>query len=395
MANPDVSNGTCYSSADSKSTGDFIPCGNVEFGDWPCCLPGNVCLSFGDANACWDHGTGNTYVAGCTDSNYVDKTCPQKLQFDAQQWVGLYQCGSSGNFTDWGGCENSPSDLSTLVKLPLANCTPYCSSTIFVGSSELAAYATVPSSAGGSITWTNAFNPTSTSRPPGTPPDPTDAANSSSSSSNKHGLSAGAKAGIGVASIIAGIVIITAIVALLIRRRRRRTQNHLQQPQQPGNGPYTDQYQGQSPPYPGSPPIPMASFPGGSLYEQQWQHVPAAQPYWVADANAKGTTPQDSAVYTGFKHELPAENVNESQQRLQTGSPRPSTIAPSTTGVSMISTNQDSQRQVGAFSITPQSTGTSGYFQENFGVSHLGPVSELGGQHSHDEGSKADKSPEL
>lgn len=69
MVNPDISNGTCYSSANSESKGDFIPCGNVEFGNWPCCLAGNVCLDFGDANACWDHGTGNTYVAGCTDSN--------------------------------------------------------------------------------------------------------------------------------------------------------------------------------------------------------------------------------------------------------------------------------------------------------------------------------------
>lgn len=76
-----------------------------------------------------------------TTSQYVDKTCPQKLQFDDQQWVGLYQCGSSGNFTDWGGCENSPADLSTLVKNPLASCTPYCSSALLVGSSQLAAYA--------------------------------------------------------------------------------------------------------------------------------------------------------------------------------------------------------------------------------------------------------------
>lgn len=77
MVNPDISNGTCYSSANSKSTGDFIPCGNVEFGNWPCCLAGNVCLDFGDANACWDHGTGNTYVAGCTDSDVSQKTASE------------------------------------------------------------------------------------------------------------------------------------------------------------------------------------------------------------------------------------------------------------------------------------------------------------------------------
>lgn len=139
----------------------------------------------------------------------------------------------------------------------------------------------------------------------------------------------------------------------------------------------------------------MASFPGGSVYDQQWQHVPAAQPYWMADASAKGITSQDSAVYTGFKHELPAENVNESLQNLQRGSPRPSTIAPSTTGVSTLSTNHDSQRQNGGVSITPQSTGTSGYFQEHFGVTNQGPVSELGGQQTHNDSLRPHRSPEI
>lgn len=253
---------------------------------------------------------------------------------------------------------------------------------------------TVPSSAGGSITWTNAFNPTSTSRAPGSPPQST--GSTSSSSSHHNGLSTGAKAGIGVACAIIGIVIITAVLAILIRRRRRTTaQGQQQQQQYPGNGPYTDPYQGQSPPYPGSPPVPMASFPGGSVYDQQWQHVPAAQPYWIVDANGKGVTPQDSSVYTGFKHELPAEDVSEGRQRSQTGSPRPSTIAPSTTGVSTLSTNQDSQRQNGQFIITPQSTGTSGYFQEHFGSNNLGSVSELGGQHTHSEEPGSQAPPQL
>lgn len=139
----------------------------------------------------------------------------------------------------------------------------------------------------------------------------------------------------------------------------------------------------------------MASFPAGSLYDQQWQHVPATQPYWMADANSKGTTQQDSAVYTGFKHELPAEDLIGNQQRSQAGSPRPSTIAPSTTGVSTMSTmNQDLQRQNGSAFITPQSTGTSGHFQENFGASNLGSVAELGGQDERREISRGHRSPQ-
>lgn len=140
----------------------------------------------------------------------------------------------------------------------------------------------------------------------------------------------------------------------------------------------------------------MASFPGGSVYDQQWQQVPATQPYWIADANAKASNPHNSAVYTGFKHELPAEDVDGRQQHNQAGSPRPSTIAPSTTGVSTASTtNHDLQRQNGGFHISPQTTGTSGYFQENFGNSNLGSVSELGGPDSHHDIHAAHRSPEL
>lgn len=53
-ADPNVSNGTCYSTENTETKGDFIPCGNTAFGHWPCCHAGDFCLSFDDANACWD-----------------------------------------------------------------------------------------------------------------------------------------------------------------------------------------------------------------------------------------------------------------------------------------------------------------------------------------------------
>lgn len=49
-----VSNGTCYFVEHTETKGDFIPCGNVALGHWPCCHAGDFCLSFDDANACWD-----------------------------------------------------------------------------------------------------------------------------------------------------------------------------------------------------------------------------------------------------------------------------------------------------------------------------------------------------
>jgi len=52
--NPNLSNGTCYYVENTKTKGNFIPCGNAAIQAWPCCMAGSFCLSLGDANACWD-----------------------------------------------------------------------------------------------------------------------------------------------------------------------------------------------------------------------------------------------------------------------------------------------------------------------------------------------------
>jgi hypothetical protein len=75
-----VSNGTCYSAAGDKLDASFIPCGNVAFGHQTCCGKGDNCLA---DNACFGyHGSGYgsqlTYMAGCTDPNYKDASCPKK-----------------------------------------------------------------------------------------------------------------------------------------------------------------------------------------------------------------------------------------------------------------------------------------------------------------------------
>jgi hypothetical protein len=75
-----VSNGTCYSAAGEKLDESFIPCGNVAYGHQTCCGQGDNCLA---DNACFGyHGNGYgsqlTYMAGCTDPNYEDGSCPKK-----------------------------------------------------------------------------------------------------------------------------------------------------------------------------------------------------------------------------------------------------------------------------------------------------------------------------
>jgi len=75
-----VSNGTCYSAAGKKLDGSFIPCGNDAFGHKACCGAGDNCLA---DNSCWgQHGSGYgsslTYMAGCSDPDYKDASCPDK-----------------------------------------------------------------------------------------------------------------------------------------------------------------------------------------------------------------------------------------------------------------------------------------------------------------------------
>lgn len=55
MVNLNLSNGTCYFAQQTETNGDFIPCGNIALGNWPCCKAGDVCLGFESANACYDY----------------------------------------------------------------------------------------------------------------------------------------------------------------------------------------------------------------------------------------------------------------------------------------------------------------------------------------------------
>lgn len=54
MPNSNLSNGTCYFGKNNQTRGDFVPCGNIAYGNWPCCALGDSCLGFESANACYD-----------------------------------------------------------------------------------------------------------------------------------------------------------------------------------------------------------------------------------------------------------------------------------------------------------------------------------------------------
>ncbi|KAK9421418.1 hypothetical protein SUNI508_05653 [Seiridium unicorne] len=248
--NPNLSNGTCYYAESAETKGEFIPCGNSALGHWPCCYRGDSCLSFQDANACFDNPTGNTYFAGCTDPSFTDRACPQKSSlFDDQEWVAIQQCQTdtgSGNAT-WGGCKVS-ADSTELEVLPHSSCDPYCSSGIYSGSTSLPAYAALPNIAGGTISWEGGFNPTLVYTPATTTAERTAAEETTTSTETyrsatitqppstssaiatvpvaaDEGLSLGAKIGIGVGAAGAVLLVIAIILlTLLIRRRKTRTE---------------------------------------------------------------------------------------------------------------------------------------------------------------------------
>lgn len=395
---PDVSNGTCYSAENTQADGKYIPCGNVALGHWPCCHAGDVCLSFDDANACYDADckfflavnasivfssaadcspAQNTYIAGCTDSGFNDRSCPRKsTQFNTQQWVAIQHCdtGTGNNDTKWGGCKVD-SDQVELTVLPHQSCDPYCSSYIYEGSSALPAFATLPNSTGSSITWTNGFNPTKVyspvtitadattlgtggtsaiSRTTGTGPASTSTQDAVADTAD--GLSVGAKAGIGVGAAVAGLLIVAVILLGVLVRRRKRKANQSQ------------------PDSPLTPPAPTTQKPG------PW---PPVEQY----AGFKSELPADDATHlqrSVIKSELPADESTLAPSHLSPfPSPHSSTASPaspygtydpSTDGVSTLS---DGSTRFNS----PQSTGNSSYHGALAGRNQgpMAPISELQG----------------
>lgn len=74
-----VSNGTCYKGRGDSADDLMLPCGNAGLGHKTCCQAGDMCLS---SHACFNGKFGVTYLAGCSDPDYEDGSCPDKGAFD-------------------------------------------------------------------------------------------------------------------------------------------------------------------------------------------------------------------------------------------------------------------------------------------------------------------------
>ncbi|KAH8197833.1 hypothetical protein TruAng_007980 [Truncatella angustata] len=162
-ANIYVSNGTCYSAAGKELNGEFLPCGNDAFGHQTCCGKGDNCLA---DNACFGvHGSGYgsylTYMAGCSDPEYKDASCPDKKGIDDGPWIALTLCDDSGG--EWAACsqEGNP---TTLQPGSFCSCTDAASATVaFKDSTSLENVASLPQSTGASIQFFPGHIPTAPS----------------------------------------------------------------------------------------------------------------------------------------------------------------------------------------------------------------------------------------
>ncbi|KAI3539741.1 hypothetical protein CSPX01_08697 [Colletotrichum filicis] len=234
-SNPYISNGTCYHGPGDE-VGEWFPCGNADLGYKTCCQGGDMCLS---SHACYNGRFGITYLAGCSDPDYRDASCPDKGAMSDQPWAGLVYC--NGTSEQWVACEQSAKP-TTLTSADACWCPQTSRTVAFTDSSILQNVVQLPTSLGGSVIWQPGYVPILTqpnTTPTPTSPAPTTAqaqpptttassttsqptATQTSSSDDTAGLTTTTKVGLGVGIAGGCLVLMAALIYIWYSRRKLR-----------------------------------------------------------------------------------------------------------------------------------------------------------------------------
>lgn len=127
-------------------------------------------------------------------------------------------------------------------------------------------------------------------------------------------------------------------------------------------------------------PIPTtASTASPMIYEQQWQHSTLPKSYLMAAGPGHD-------AFTGFKNELPADEIRPSEvaspsvHPITPTSPDGHDISRAYSDASAGRMSHDQRQDVaGGYYLSPQSTGSDTNHVEDQGPVHRGPPSELQG----------------
>ncbi|KAK6368933.1 hypothetical protein LTR64_007092 [Lithohypha guttulata] len=162
---PNISNGTCYYAKNKQADPVYAPAGNVVFGHTYCCQLGDK-LNTGTSVCVTQKTPYYTYIAGCTDPDYSDQSCPYKGNYTDHQWVGMAFCEGKDV---WVGCPNGgsskvgPSPESENCTCDLEGDDP---DVILVSAAQqMTAGGLLPASTGGDITWYGGQFPSHTVMP--------------------------------------------------------------------------------------------------------------------------------------------------------------------------------------------------------------------------------------
>lgn len=269
-------------------------------------------------------------MAGCTDPEYSDSSCPHKDN-SGQQLLGLVQCSDSqvNGTALWSACPG-PTTKTALGAPSQCSCSGTTAGLLWMTTS-LSALATLPTAIEGTVQFNDGHYPTvktseivaptslmGTSTRNGS--SPTTQAPTASANSTTGGLSTGAEVGIGIGATLMGLCATgLAIFAFLVYRRRSFSSH---QKGKDTSLSVAENTMDLDAPH-GGEPSQMICHPfvsPGSMIVGRTNNV-----------MAPNSDSYDNA-YTGYKFELPADPQYSCRAELPADdiSPMPTSVTPST-----------------------------------------------------------------